>query len=97
MSDEEETKIKLLTELKNRECIIRISKNGTLLPPLKGITNEFFSIPRKNNLEKDNTESNKKTPEQNTKSTKFKIDTNITLKDILMASSTSRKDLKNER
>lgn len=97
MSDEEETKIKLLTELKNRECIIRISKNGTLLPPLKGITNDFFSIPRKNNLEKDNTESNKKTPEQNTKSTKFKIDTNITLKDILMASSTSRKDLKNER
>lgn len=97
LSDEEETKIKLLTELKNRECIMRISKNGTLLPPLKGTTNDFSSVPRKNNLEKVNTESNEKKLEHNSKSTKFKIDTNITLKDILMNSSTSRKDLKNER
>lgn len=97
LSDEEETKIKLLTELKNRECIMRISKNGTLLPPLKGTTNDFSGVPRKNNLEKVNTESEEKKLEHNSKSKKFKIDTNITLKDILMSSSTSRKDLKNER
>ncbi len=97
LSDEEETKIKLLTELKNRECIMRISKNGSLLPPLKGTTNDFSGVPRKNNLEKVNTESEEKKLEHNSKSKKFKIDTNITLKDILMSSSTSRKDLKNER
>ena len=40
-------KLKLLTELKNRECIVRISSNGTELPAFKAKTIDFEPVPRK--------------------------------------------------
>lgn len=96
LSDDLESKIKLLAEQKNRECIVRISKNGILLPPLKGYTTDFVSVPRKNNSSDDERIDDKKNIE-NRKINKFNIESSVTLRDILKSSSTSRKDLNNER
>ncbi len=40
-------KLKMLTELKNRECIVRISSNGVPLPAFKAKTLDFTSFPRR--------------------------------------------------
>lgn len=40
-------RMKLLTELSNRECIVRASKNGVILPAFKGRTVDFEPIPPK--------------------------------------------------
>ena len=85
-----EYKIKLLTELPNRTCIVRISNGMVLYPAMKGITLDFVSVPRKidvinhdNSLAK--TSSLKK---------KFSFKSNVSLNDILKETSTSRKELK---
>lgn len=84
-------KIKLLTELHDRECIIRLNTNGILLPAFKATTLNFTSIPRiKNNL---SNQTNKIKPKEY-KQNNFKIN-NISLKDILIQNSTSRKVVKN--
>ena len=92
LSNTDDTKIKMLTDLKNRECIIRINKNGVIMPPLKGTTLDFKSIPRikeasfKEQEEKEIKKSN----------FKFKINNDINLKDILIKSSSSRKEINHE-
>lgn len=85
-------KIKLLTDLKARECIVRIDSNGTLLPAFKARTLEFKSIPRiKRNEE--NIEQRKKQKELKD----FKFDLGkVDLKGILISNSASRKEIKNE-
>lgn len=84
-------KIKLLTELHDRECIIRLNTNSILLPAFKATTLNFTSIPRiKNNL---SNQTNKIKPKEY-KQNNFKIN-NISLKDILIQNSTSRKVVKN--
>ncbi len=40
-------KLKMLTELKNRECIVRVSSNGVPLPAFKAKTLEFVPSPRR--------------------------------------------------
>ena len=40
-------KLKMLTELKNRECIVRVSSNGVPLPAFKAKTLEFVPFPRR--------------------------------------------------
>lgn len=91
LDDTKEKKIKLLTELNNRECIVRISSNGILLPAFKANTINFESIPRvKNNIiigEKNKKKNN------NTKKS-FSINANVSLKDILISNSSSRKVVK---
>lgn len=91
LDDTKEKKIKLLTELNNRECIVRVSSNGILLPAFKANTINFESIPRvKNNIiigEKNKKKSN------NTKKS-FSINSNVSLKDILISNSSSRKVVK---
>ncbi len=93
LSNTDETKIKMLTDLKNRECIIRINKNGVLMPPLKGTTLDFQSIPRVKRSEQNNNQQNQITK---TNPIKFKINNNIDLKDVLLKSSSSRKEFNNE-
>lgn len=44
-------RLKLLTELKNRECIVRISKNGVLLPAFKAQTLDYVPQPRKKQIQ----------------------------------------------
>ena len=96
LDDSRDRKIKLLTELNNRECIVRIDSNGILLPAFKGITLNYTSIPRINiepQITIKNSLSNQKIEKK-----EFNLNNNISLKDILISNSTSRKGvLKNER
>lgn len=90
LNDTKEQKIKLLTELNNRECIARISSNGILLPAFKSNTLDYISIPR---IKKESIIENKNTSNSNQPKEKinFNINNNINLKDILISNSTNRK------
>lgn len=92
LDNSKEKKIKLLTELNNRECIVRIDSNGILLPAFKAVTLDFTSIPRKRRNFTDinpNISKDREIKKQN-----FKIDANINLKDILISTSTSKRGVK---
>lgn len=91
LDDTKEKKIKLLTELNNRECIVRVSSNGILLPAFKANTINFESIPRVKN----NVIIGEKTKKKNNNAKKsFSINANVSLKDILISNSSSRKVVK---
>lgn len=88
LDDTRDKKIKMLTELKNRECILRIDSNDKLLPAFKASTISYESIPRikkANKLEKNNSLKT---------DCKFTIGNNVNLKDILLSSSTRKVDNK---
>ena len=88
LDDTRERKIKLLTELNNRELIVRIDKNGIILPAFKAATLDFNSIPRVKRIEEERKADKIISKKEKTN---FKIDSNINLKDILIKNSTSRK------
>lgn len=91
LDDSREKKIKLLTELQVRECIARISSNGILFPAFKGKTLNYKSIPRiKENIITTDTNLSNPTNWKNKKS-KFNLNNNIKLKDILITTSTNKK------
>lgn len=88
LDDTRDKKIKMLTELNNRECILRIDSNDKLLPAFKASTISYESIPRIKkiiNLEKNNVLKT---------DCKFTIGNNVNLKDILLSSSTRKVDNK---
>ena len=91
LDDSKDKKIKLLTELNNRECIVRIDSNGVLLPAFKGHTLDYKSIPRIK--EEVNTTTNNNDSKRKDK-TKFNLNSNVSLKDILISNSSSRKVVK---
>lgn len=91
LEDTKDRKIKLLTELNNRECIVRIDANGILLPAFKGSTLDYQSIPR---IKVNNSNVRIKNECLPKFETKFQIDNTINLKDILLTTSSSRKDVK---
>lgn len=91
LDDSREKKIKLLSELKNRECVVRVSSNGCLLPAMKAETLDFCSIPRKKVVGED---SPKKEKTKDRKKSNFQITSNVCLKDILISTSSSRKDVR---
>ena len=93
LDDTRERKIKLLTELNNRECIVRLDSNGILLPAFKATTLNYNSVPRiKNNIQTEITNNNvTNSPKEKSK---FKIGSNVNLKDILISNSSSRKVVK---
>ena len=91
LDDSRDKKIKLLTELQTRECIVRIDSNGVLLPAFKGITLDYTSIPRikrttidSNNYINDNRNLNKS-------KNNFSLNSNVSLKEILLSNSTGKK------
>lgn len=91
LDDFRDKKIKLLTELQTRECIVRIDSNGVLLPAFKGITLDYTSIPRiKRTITSNNNNTNNK-DELNKSKTNFSLNSNVSLKDILISNSTSKK------
>ena len=90
LDDSRDRKIKLLTELQTRECIVRIDSNGILLPAFKGTTLNFTSIPRINKPSINNSNESIKN-KQNSFKTNFNINTNVNLKDILISNSTNKK------
>jgi len=93
LDDTRDRKIKLLTELNNRECIVRLDSNGILLPAFKASTLNYNSVPRiKNNIQTEITNNNDTNlPKEKNK---FKIGNNVNLKDILISNSSSRKVVK---
>lgn len=82
-----EQKIKLLMELQNRECVVRLSSNDMLFPAFRGMTMDFTSIPRvksKIDREKDFPFRKRK------KEIQFQINSNVKLQDILIKNSTKK-------
>lgn len=88
LEDTRDQKIKLLTELQSRECIVRIDSNGILLPAFKGTTLNYTSIQRRNNIIPHNRTSE---DHQNHFKTNFEINANINLQDILISNSTNKR------
>lgn len=90
LDDVKDQKIKLLTELKARECVVRIDSNGVLLPAFKARTLDFQSIPR---IKQEMTEDIKNSSPKKEKDFTFDLG-NVDLKSILISNSSSRKELK---
>ena len=92
LDDTKERKVKILTELNNRECIVRVDSNGILLPAFKSRTLDYTSIPRIKSeiIDESGTNTNKKQD----KRSNFKLDSNVNLKDILITTSTKRGEIK---
>lgn len=83
-------RIKILTELEDRECIIRIGKDGKLYSAFKGKTADFVAIPRRRKtILGNNTEVQGNGGGVNKKT--FSIETNSNLKDIMKRQSASRR------
>ncbi len=87
-------RMKILTELANRECILRVSSNGKVLPAFKGRTLDFEPVPRVNKSQILNT--NLSTQKKGNlpiskKKIGFCINHTLNLKDLMSSQSTGRK------
>ena len=85
------TRVKMLTELNDRECIVRVGKEGRLLSSFKGRTIDFTSIPRQKRKTKNIVQNNIKKENKQKKS--FNIDTKYSIKNMMQENSTSRKKI----
>ena len=82
------TRIKILTELNDRECIARVGKDGRLLSAFKGKTLDFVPVSKKK-ITASKKKSTKTKSEEKKKT--FSIETKNTLKDMMLKQSASRK------
>lgn len=96
-------KTKFVSELKNRECILRISSNGEILHAFKAKTMNFTPIPKmvRNQIlntypifAKKKLMLNKEEGNMESKF-KFEVSKNINLKDLMLSQSSSRKKVAN--
>ena len=84
----DDDKINLFTGLNNREVVVRISKNGKILPVVKAKTTDFVAVPLiRDKRNKENIVKNISTSIK----TSFSKFTTRRLKDILISLSNSRK------
>ena len=81
-------RLKILSELNDRECVARIGKEGRILSCFKGRTLDFIPVPRKKNV---GAKKEVKEEKIDIKKKPFSIQTKDTLKDIMIKQSTSRK------
>lgn len=96
-------KTKFLSELKNRECILRVSSNGEILHAFKAKTMDFTPIPKmvRNQILNTYPIFAKKelilSKEENRGESKFKfeVNKNINLKELMLSQSSSRKKVAN--
>lgn len=88
LAEQKEEKINLLSNLNNRECIVRISTNNILVPAFKAKTLDFTSIPRKKE-KKNNIEKKKENNTPLEENFHFELN-NINIKEILKQNSSSR-------
>lgn len=86
-------KVKMLSELADRECVLRISRFGKVLPALKGKTLDFVPVPRIKSA--DTKFENSKVEERKIKS-KFSIGQTVNIKEIMASQSTGRRKITNE-
>lgn len=82
------TRLKMLSNLNDRECIARIGTNGKILTAFKGKTLDFIPVPLKR---KSPSKINKIQEKIEEKKKEFSIGTKSTLKEIMKGQSTSRK------
>lgn len=91
-------RIKLLTELPNRDCIVRITKNGVLIPAFRARTIDFKPIPKNKNqilMKPDTKDDNRKN--KLLKNIGFKIgDNKFDIKKLMESQSTSRRKIRYE-
>lgn len=88
-SDNEEDKYKLLTNLKNQECLVRLSNRGSMYPAFKAKTVNF--VPKVQNNYQKNKFIIKENVEEKPFNFEFNIDSDVTAGDIMSKSSSSRK------
>lgn len=86
-------RIKILTELEDRECVVRVGKDGKLYSAFKAKTADFVAVPRKKFLNEKHKE-NKEVGESKKKA--FTIETQSSLKDIMARQSASRRKVSME-
>lgn len=91
-------RIKLLTEIPNRDCIVRITKNGVLIPAFRARTIDFKPIPKNKNqilMKPDTKDDNRKN--KLLKNIGFKIgDNKFDIKKLMESQSTSRRKIRYE-
>lgn len=92
LDDSKDRKIKVLTELQERECIARVSSNGILFPAFKGRTLDYKSIPRIKNKTSNEDGITRNNKSKSAKSN-FTLNSNVSLKDILITTSTNKKGM----
>ena len=92
-------RIKLLTEIPNRDCIVRISKNGVLIPAFRARTLDFKPIPKNKNqilMKIENTKEKRRTKILNSIGFKIGNDNSLDLKKLMESQSTSRRKIRYE-
>ena len=82
-------KVKMLTELANRDCVLRISSKGKVLPAFKARTLDVISYPRKKEIEEVKIQKENKIKQKKN----FSINKNVNLIDIMKSQSTGRRKL----
>lgn len=87
-------KIRMLTDLANREAVVRVSRNGSVLPAFKTRTLDLIPVPRKEEKEIESNETLPNEPKKLRK--KFLINKDINLKEIMSSQSTGRRKVTNE-
>lgn len=92
----DEAKQKLLTDLNDRECVVRINSNDILLPAFKAKTVNFVSVPRKKIVVEPPTIKLNEKDLEIVEKKKFSISDDINLTEILLEQSSSRKDMKGD-
>lgn len=88
LDDTKERKIKILTELNKRECVVRIDSKDILLPAFKARTLDFASIPR---IKTKEVASELLDVKLENKTSKFKTLGNVNLTSVLKMNSTKGK------
>ncbi len=94
-------RMKMLTELNNRECIARVSKNGIMLPAVKAKTMNFVSNPPRviNQILRTTMLKNNKEPKNisfnNNRKKGFSLGNSVDLGSIMASQSSSRRRLEN--
>ena len=97
LNDSRDARVRLLTELNDRECIARLESGGVLLPAFKGRTLDFVGVPKvRQATADDGNTAEKGLGLGGVAKANFSIDNDVDLRDILIACSTSRKALKHE-
>ncbi len=90
LDNNKDKKVKMLSELPNRSCIVRIEKDGKLLPTITGTTLDYISKPSLRSVSKEVTKYIDKNTNTNIV---FNTGAKTSLKDILRKNSTSRKEI----
>ena len=82
-------RLKMLSELNDRECVARVVKDGRMLSAFKGKTIDFVPVPKKNIFLKK--QNNFKTKIEKEKQKIFNTETKNSLRELMMNQSTSRR------